>query len=90
MGFQLVLDIDITPDTEKDFFDEIITQNEGEAIQALAAGKRLGFENVTDQQKKDFVVTKLAQQFANIYQNAKLEREVNEFRQHKLAERGAK
>lgn len=88
MPFQLILDINIGADTESDFFDEIVSQNEGDAIQALANGKALDFSKVTAQQKSDYVRAKMGEQFANIYFNAKLEREVQNFRASKIAERG--
>lgn len=80
MPFDITLSIDLGDDTENDFFNEIVAQNEGEAIQTLAQGKATNFANVTAQQKKDFVLERLAQQFANIYFNSKDERTLQALR----------
>lgn len=88
MAFQLTLSVEIGSDTENDFYNEIVAQNAGEAIQELSNGNAIEFANVTADQKKDFVLKKLSEQFANIYNNSKLEREVQIFRAQKIAERG--
>ena len=85
--FNLVLTLDLGNDTEEDFFNEIVAQNEGEAIQALALGKLSDFAKVTAEQKKDYVVKKLSEQFANIYFNAKDDRELIALRQRLQADR---
>lgn len=87
MSFKLTLDVEIGADTEGDFYNEIVAQNAGEAIQELANGNAIEFANVTAEQKKNFVLKKLSEQFANIYNNSKLEREVQVFRAQKIAER---
>lgn len=81
MPFDLVLTLDLGMDSENDFFDEIVAQNEGEAIQALAFGKLSDFAKVTPKQKKDYVVQRLSEQFTNIYFNAKDDRALQSFRQ---------
>lgn len=87
--FDLVLKLDLGLDTENDFFDEIVAQNEGDAIQALALGKLSDFAKVTPEQKKEYVITKLSEQFANIYFNAKDERTLIALRQQLQASRKA-
>lgn len=89
MAFSITIEIN-TSDTEKQFIDEIISQNSGDAIQVLANGRALDFQNVTDEQKKQYVLGKFGEQFTNIYENTKLEREVDNFRRAKIAERGTK
>jgi len=89
--FDLTLTLDLGPDTEEDFFNEIVAQNEGEAVQVLARGKLSDFVNVTAQQKKDYVTTKLAEQFANIYFNSKDERALMTLREQlQLARKAVK
>lgn len=87
MAFSITIQID-TNDTEKQFIDEIISQNSGDAIQVLANGRALDFQNVTDEQKQQYVLAKFGEQFTNIYENTKLEREIDIFRRAKIAERG--
>ena len=74
---------------EKDFFAELTALNEGQAIQELANGKARDFGNITDAQKKDFVIKQIATTFSNAYENSKLETEVQAFRAKKQAERDA-
>lgn len=87
--FDLTLTLDLGADTEEDFFNEIVAQNEGEAIQSLARGKLSDFVNVTPQQKKDYVTAKLAEQFANIYFNSKDERALMALREQLQSARKA-
>lgn len=87
MPFELIIPIDIGDDTEKDFINEVIAQNEGAAIQALALGKLTDYVNVTDAQKKQFVIQMLGEQYSNIYHNAKDERAIVALRNQLKTER---
>jgi len=90
MPFDLIIPINIGDDTEKDFINEVIAQNEGEAIQTLAKGKLTDFLNVTDAEKKAFVIQKLSSQYQQIYFNAKDERAVMGLRESLKKQREGK
>lgn len=86
--FILQVPVSISGD-EKDFYNELVALNEGQAVQELAGGKIRDFANITDQQKKDFALKQIGQTFSNVYENSKLESEVQAFRLQKQAEREA-
>lgn len=86
MAFEIVITIN-TNDSKQQFIDEIIAQNQGDAIQVLAQGDAIKFASVTPAQKEAYVLAKFSEQFTNIYENTVLEREVNSFRTTKRQER---
>ena len=86
MAFQIQITID-TNDSKETFINEIIAQNQGDAIQVLAQGDAIKFATVTPAQKESYVLAKFGEQFTSIYENTVLEREVNTFRQTKRDER---
>lgn len=89
MIFDLTIKLDISG-TEKDFINEIITQNIGEVMADLVNGDPIKFADVTFDQKKEWVLNKLGEQFENIFEKSILERKLNLIRQNKHAERQAK
>ncbi len=86
--FILQVPVSISGD-EKDFYNELVALNEGQAVQELAGGKIRDFANITDAQKKDFALKQIGNTFSNVYENSKLESEVQAFRAQKQAEREA-
>lgn len=92
--FSITIPIDIGDDTEKDFINQIISTNEGDAIQTLANGKALDFLNVSDEAKRQYVLNKIGEQFSNIYENGKDEAQVialrNQLADQRKARKGGK
>lgn len=74
------IEIELGEDTEKDFINQIISEREGDAIQTLAGGKLRDWENVTDQQKKDYALKAIGEQYSLAYQNASDEKKTQAFR----------
>ena len=89
MIFDLTTRVDISG-SEKDFVNEVITQNIGEVMADLVKGDPIKFAELTFDQKKEWVLHKFAEQFENIYENSVMERELNLIRQTRHAERQAK
>lgn len=89
MIFDLTIRVDISG-SEKDFVNEVITQNIGEVMADLVKGDPIKFAELTFDQKKEWVLHKFAEQFENIYENSVMERELNLIRQTRHAERQAK
>lgn len=85
----ITLQLDIQ-DTEQDFYNQIVADNEGLAIQELSGGKLLDFLDVTPQQKKDFALKLLSNDFAQRYNNAQVEKLVHQFRNAEVAKRNRK
>lgn len=77
---QWTIEIDLGGDTEEDFVDAIISENEGDAIQKLANGKLIEFQKITAQQKKDYAIARLGAQYTQVYQNASDEKKTQAFR----------
>jgi len=86
MPFNITITID-SPDGEQDFYNQIVADNEGRAIQELSAGKLLDFVSVTDAQKKDFALKLLGRDFTQRYNNAQIEKAVSAFRAAEQAKR---
>ncbi len=77
-----ILEIPVNAD-EKDFFNMIVNDNEGEAIQTLANGKALEFVKVSDDQKKSFCVALLSRDLTNRFIAAQVEKDVQTFREQR-------
>lgn len=86
MAFTISINIDTT-DSEQDFYNQIVADNEGEAVQTLAKGKLLDFLSVTDEQKKTFALGLLSRDFTQRYNNAQVEKAVTAFRAAELEKR---
>lgn len=83
----LTLDIDAT---EKEFFDQIIEDNEGQAIQALGQGRVSKFNEATAEQRKNFCLDLLARDYSQRFINAQDEKAVRALREQRQLEREAK
>ena len=83
----LQLDIDAT---EKEFFDQIIEDNEGQAIQALGNGRVSQFNKATEEARKNFALGLLASDYTQRFINAQDEKAVRALRQQRQEEREAR
>lgn len=86
---EITLNLDIDA-TEKEFFDQIIEDNEGQAIQTLGNGRVANFNKATDEQRKAFCLDLLARDYSQRFINAQDEKAVRALREQRQLEREAK
>lgn len=76
---ELLLKLDINA-TEEEFINQVVEDNEGDAIQAIGNGRASGLAKATPAQKKEYVVKLLSRDFEQRFINAQIEKQIGEVR----------